>query len=285
MSFGYQTVPALTTAMTSTAVSGALSAVPAETPNLLVRNTIAFAAPGSAPTGDQADITIPQDSTPVSVAPITSPENPGTPGVAPLLPPAPLAPTAVVSGSSATISWTLPVLEGLEITSQTLRITSGSTVVAEISLAANATSHVFQNLASGVIYTAQISVTNVNGAGPYSAASSGFSYQELLASPDAGEFSAWTKLLANGNQVKFYAKYPQVGQKIQFMVQRSNGTYRELAWLRVEAKDLTEIGEYRNLTNGIYFVRTVNLNLGKNRLRILVDGQLLGSTRTYALKS
>jgi hypothetical protein len=285
MSFGYQTVPALTTAMTSTAVSGALSAVPAETPNLLVRNTIAFAAPGSAPTGDQADITIPQDSTPVSVAPITSPDNTGTPEVAPLLPPAPLAPTPVVSGSSATISWTLPVLEGLEITSQTLRITSGSTVVAEIPLAANATSHVYQNLASGVIYTAQVSVTNVTGAGPYSAASSGFIYQELLASPDAGEFSAWTKLLANGNQVKFYAKYPQVGQKIQFMVQRSNGTYRELAWLRVEAKDLTEIGEYRNLTNGIYFVRTVNLNLGKNRLRILVDGQLLGSTRTYALKS
>lgn len=284
MSFGYQTVAALTTAMTSTAVSGALSAVPAGTPNLLVRNTIAFVAPGTTPTGGQADITIPQDSTPVSVAPITSPDSPGTPGVTPLLPPAPLAPTAQVSGSSATISWTLPVLEGLEITAQTLRIISGSTVVAEIPLAANATSYVYQNLASGVIYTAQISVTNATGAGPYSAASAGFSYQELLNSPDAGEFSAWTKLLANGNQVKFYAKYPQVGQKIQFMVQRSNGTYRELAWLRIRPSDLTEIGEYRNLTNGIYFVRTVNLNLGKNRLRILVDGQMLGNTRTYSLR-
>lgn len=285
MSFGYQTVPALTAAMTSTAVSGALSAVPAGTPNLLVRNTIAFSSGGTAPTGEQADITVPQDSTPVSVAPITNPTNPGAPGVAPLLPPAPLAPTAQVSGSSAVISWTLPLLEGLEITAQTLRITSGSTVVAEIPLAANATSYVYQNLASGVIYTAQIAVTNATGAGPYSAVSAGFSYQELLNSPDAGEFSAWTKLLANGNQVKFYAKYPQVGQKIQFMVQRSNGSYRELAWLRVEAKDLTEAGEYRNLTNGIYFIRTVNLNLGKNRLRILVDGQMLGNTRTYALKS
>jgi hypothetical protein len=69
------------------------------------------------------------------------------------------------------------------------------------------------------------------------------------------------------------------------MVQRSDGSYRELAWLRVEADDLTEAGEYTGLTNGIYFVRTVNLAPGKNRLRILVDGQMLGATRTYSLRA
>lgn len=288
MSFGYQTVAELTTAMTSTAVSGALSAVPAGTPNLLVQSTIAFEAAGDTPTNEQADITIPQDSTPVSVAPITEPSNPGSPGssLPPTpLPPTPLPPTVSVSGSTATINWVIPALDGFVLSSQTLRITSGTTVVAELQLGADKTSYVFENMASGVIYTAQLAIVSAGGASPFSSASLGFSYQELLNSPDAGEFSAWTKLLANGNQVKFYAKYPQVGQKIQFMVQRSNGTYRELAWLRVETKDLSEIGEYRNLTNGIYFVRTVNLNLGKNRLRILVDGQMLGNTRTYALKS
>lgn len=99
--------------------------------------------------------------------------------------------------------------------------------------------------------------------------------------PHSGEFSAWTKLLANGSQIKFYAKYPQVGQKIQFLAQDENGIYREKAWLRVKAeKHLSEDGSYKNLQNDIYFIRTVDLREGKNRVRITVDGEVVWGTKT-----
>ena len=290
MSFGYQTPEVLKAEIVNKSVSGVLTAVPADTPNLLVQNTVTLTSGGSATTDFYNRVTLPGGTAPdqVSVPPVTEPappSNPGSPGGSlPILPPAPTAPTVSVVGSSATISWVIPVQTGLVVNSQTIRISSGTTLVLETALPSDATSYLFEGLAPGVIYTAQISITSSAGASPLSNPSVGFSFVELLNSPTAGEFSAWTKLLANRTQVKFYAKYPQVGQKIQFMVQRSNGSYRELAWLRIEAKDLTETGEYRNLTNGIYFVRTVNLNLGKNRLRILVDGQLLGSTKTYSLR-
>ena len=285
MSFGYQTPGDLSSALTSNALSGVLTSVPAGTPNLLLQNTIAFASPAATPSGTQADITVPQDSTPVSVAPITDPApGGGTPSL-PLVPIAPAAPLAVVSGNSATLTWSLPSAPSSPITYQVLKILSGSTVISETTLTAEASSFLFENMAAGVVYTAQVALANSTGLGAYSLLSSPFSFEKPRNAPDAGEFSAWTKLLANGNQVKFYAKYPQVGQKIQFMVQRPNGSYRELAWLRVDADDLTETGEYQGLTNGIYFVRTVNLNVGKNRLRILVDGQMLGATRTYSLRS
>jgi subtilisin family serine protease len=105
---------------------------------------------------------------------------------------------------------------------------------------------------------------------------------ELVPSPDSGELQTWTKRISD-NQVKFYAKYPQVGQKIQYLVQGNNGTYREHAWLRIEPEVLTPDGEYPPdvLTNGVYFVRTIDLEPGKNRLRILVDGELVDRTITY----
>lgn len=290
MSFGYQTPATLKAEIVGKAVSGVLTAVPAGTPNLLVQNTVTLATGGTATGSLYNRVTLPGGTAPdqVSVPPVTEPalpSNPGSPGGAlPVLPPTPAAPTVAVVGSSATISWVIPVQTGLVVNSQTIRISSGTTVVLETALPSDATSYLFEGLAPGVVYTAQISITSSAGASPLSNPSAGFSFVELLNSPDAGEFSAWTKLLANRTQVKFYAKYPQVGQKIQFMVQRSNGSYRELAWLRIEAKDLNQSGEYRNLTNGIYFVRTVNLNPGKNRLRILVDGRLLGSTKTYSLR-
>jgi len=290
MSFGHQTPEVLKAEIVNKSVSGVLTAVPADTPNLLVQNTVTLTSGGSATSAFYNRVTLPGGTAPdqVSVPPVTEPappSNPGSPGGSlPILPPAPIAPTVSVAGSNATISWVIPVQTGLVVSSQTIRISSGTTLVLETALPSDATSYLFEGLAPGVIYTAQISITSSAGASSLSNPSAGFSYVEPLNSPDASEFSAWTKLLANRTQVKFYAKYPQVGQKIQFMVQRSNGSYRELAWLRIEAKDLTETGEYRNLTNGIYFVRTVNLNLGKNRLRILVDGQLLGSTKTYSLR-
>jgi len=99
--------------------------------------------------------------------------------------------------------------------------------------------------------------------------------------PDDGEQSVWTKRISD-TQVKFYAKYPQLNQKIQFMVQGDDGDYEEFAWTRVEQSDLDENGDYKNLTNDIYFVRTFNLELGKNRLRIYVNGEDAIGTKTYS---
>lgn len=101
-------------------------------------------------------------------------------------------------------------------------------------------------------------------------------------SPKAGEFKSWTKRISEG-QVKFYAKYPQVGQKIQFMVQDPSGQYKEHSWLRIEPEELDSDGTYPKgpLTNGVYFVRTLDLKPGKNRLRILINGDLQDRTITY----
>jgi hypothetical protein len=99
--------------------------------------------------------------------------------------------------------------------------------------------------------------------------------------PDDGVQSVWTKRISD-TQVKFYAKYPQLGQKIQFMVQGDDGDYDEFAWIRIEADDLDANGDYIGLTNDIYYVRTVNLEPGKNRLRIYIDGEDAIGTKTYS---
>jgi len=102
--------------------------------------------------------------------------------------------------------------------------------------------------------------------------------------PSSGEFKAWTKGLDNGSQIKFYAKYPQPGQKVQFLYQNASGTYVEFAWLRVDVRFLNDDGSYRNLQNEIYFIRTFDLGPGKNRLRVAVDGQIVWGTKTYTIK-
>ena len=102
--------------------------------------------------------------------------------------------------------------------------------------------------------------------------------------PKDGEFSAWTKVLENGRQMKFYAKYLQPGHKIQFMLQNSKGVYEEVAWHRVDYGDLDENGGYRTLQNHVYFIRTIDLKPGKNRVRILVDGEIIWGTKTYTVK-
>ena len=99
--------------------------------------------------------------------------------------------------------------------------------------------------------------------------------------PDDGVQSVWTKRISD-TQVKFYAKYPQLGQKIQFMVQGDSGDYEEFAWIRIEADDLDANGDYVGLTNDIYYVRTFNLEPGKNRLRIYIDGEDAIGTKTYS---
>ena len=100
--------------------------------------------------------------------------------------------------------------------------------------------------------------------------------------PNDGEQSVWIKRISD-TQVKFYAKYPKLGQKIQFMVQADDGDYDEFAWIRIEADDLDANGDYIGLTNDVYYVRTVNLEPGKNRLRVYIDGEDAIGTKTYSL--
>ena len=103
--------------------------------------------------------------------------------------------------------------------------------------------------------------------------------------PSDGEFSAWTKVLSNGQQMKFYVKYPQVGQKIQFLAQQGTGDYKQVAWMRLGVDDLNNQDAYSNLQNFVYFIRTVDLKPGKNRFKVLVDGKQVGTTKTYSKAS
>jgi hypothetical protein len=100
--------------------------------------------------------------------------------------------------------------------------------------------------------------------------------------PSDGSFQSWTKRVSD-TEVKIYVKYPQLGQKVQLMFENAAtaGQYRERGWLRVQARDLNEQGHYVGLQNEIYFVRTVTLEPGKNRFRVVVDGKQVGLTITY----
>ena len=101
--------------------------------------------------------------------------------------------------------------------------------------------------------------------------------------PSDGAFQHWTKRISD-TEVKIYVKYPQLGQKVQLMFENAatGGQYRERGWLRVQARDLNEQGHYVGLQNEIYFVRTVTLEPGKNRFRVVVDGKQAGRTITYS---
>jgi hypothetical protein len=276
MSYGYQTPAALSAALSTAAVSGIVAGTPASTPNLLLQNTVNFTVAGVAPGQDQTAIDLTNDETPVSIVdPITDPD--------PLLqlPSTYAKPTVAVTESSVTASWIIPQ-QATSLTGQTLRLYSGSLLIAEHQVGPTATTFLLAQLAPGVVYTVTIAGVNANGVGIFSAKSDPFNLAgALLNGPDGGEFSAWTKKISD-TQVKFYSKYPQLNQKIQFMVQGKDGVYREIAWTRISEDRLDSNNQYTDLTNGIYFIRTVNLREGKNRLRILVDGVQLGTTRTYA---
>lgn len=183
-------------------------------------------------------------------------------------------------GPKAEISWAVPSVYSKTITKQYLRVYTFGEFVTELELEPGLSSVVLDGLELGLGYNVTLILENEFGRSPESLQSDTFRPRPLQ-KPSDGEFTAWTKKV-NQNQVKFYVKYPQIGQKIQFMYQGADGTYRELAWIRISEKDLNQEGQYQNLTNSIYFVRTFNLSDGKNRLRILVDGKLLGQTRTYS---
>ena len=276
MSYGYQTPADLSAALSTGAVSGVVVGTPPGTPNLLLQNTVSFTVAGVAPGQEQTAIDLTNDETPISIVdPITSPD--------PLLqvPSTYAKPIVAVTDMSVTASWVIPQ-QVTALTGQTLRLYSGSLMVAEYQVGSTATSYQLAQLAPGIVYTVSIAGVNANGVGIFSAKSEPFNLAgALLNGPDGGEFSAWTKKISD-TQVKFYSKYPQLNQKIQFMVQGKDGIYREIAWTRISQDRLDANNQYTDLTNGIYFIRTINLREGKNRLRILVDGVQLGATRTYA---
>lgn len=184
--------------------------------------------------------------------------------------------------SNAIVSWALPQDGGSPITSQIMQIFTGTTKINEFILSATETSFTLTNLSPNVAYRVQIAAVNQIGSSLYSELSDSFGLgvPTQILGPAGGDFSAWMKRIST-SQVKFYAKFPQLNQKIQFMVQDRSGVYREIAWLRITSARIDGNGEYIGLTNGVYFVRTVNLREGKNRMRILVDGAMLGATRTY----
>jgi subtilisin family serine protease len=282
MSYGHQTPAALTSALAAGARSGLVTGVPAPTANLLVSNTVAFSAPGTS-TGntDLGEVAPPATDGTVSVGPVPAPTTPTNPAAT-----SPLAiakPTVQMVDGNALVTWTLPQDGGSPILSQIMQVFSGTTKINEITLQPGETSFTLTNLSPNVAYRVQIAAVNIIGTAPYSEFSEtfGMDVQTQLNGPAGGEFSAWVKKI-NSTQVKMYAKFPQLNQKIQFMVQGTDGRYRERGWVRITEAQLNDLGDYTSLTNGVYFVRTVNLREGKNRLRILVDGQQLGATRTYS---
>lgn len=198
-------------------------------------------------------------------------------------PSAPSRVSASVQNQRVIISWTIADTGSSPITSQTVKIYSFGELVTEFNLAGDARSFTFGDLNPEIGYSATITAINQAGASPESVQSRTFRLTEAVneVRPSDGEFFAWVKQIGPG-QVKFYAKYPQPGQKIQFMFQNSAGRYVEYDWLRIEDDDLSGKGSYQNLQNDLYFVRTFDLNPGKNRLRIVVDGELFRRTFTYS---
>ena len=235
------------------AISGAITGA-GSTPNLLA--FVQTGAPGESPSENVVEVSAPD---------------------------APSRISASVSDGKATISWSIASVGSSPITSQIVKIYAFGELITDINVNGDARSVIFGDLNPDLGYSATVTAVNSVGESPESVQSRTFRLSESVREvrPSEGEFFAWTKQI-NSNQVKFYAKYPQPGQKIQFMFQNSSGNYVEYAWLRIEEDDLTSKGAYQNLQNDIYFVRTLDLGPGKNRLRILVDGELFRRTFTYS---
>ena len=237
------------------------------TPNLLLQLVNAATAP---------DAEAPEADNPVAEPDADSPASP----VVKTKPSAPGQAKVKTKGPKAEVSWTVPPLFANSIDAQYLRLYAFGEFVSEIEVEPGVTTVVVDGLELGLGYSATLVLENEFGRSPESLQSATFRPRPLQ-KPSEGEFSAWVKKISD-TQVKFYVKFPQVGEKIQFMVQNAAGAYEELAWLRIEADDLNESGQYASLTNAIYFIRTLDLKAGKNRLRILVDGVQIGQTRTYS---
>lgn len=282
---GYQRPSDVSAALAGAAARNVLTGVPEGTKNLLIQALIDDLAPGATPGGDISapggDIS---DGDSVVVEPLPGDETGGNDSSN--LPLAPGRPKVTNFGwNTVKITWVTAPDFPSPITGQTLTIRRNGGVVTTVELAASQESFTYTSEAFGTGYTAAVSARNALGAGPESSPSQLFAIEanpKLVSNlgPDDGYFSSWMKRLP-GNQAKFYAKYLQVGKKVQFMLQQGSSAYRQVGWKRLEAESLTGEGAYSGMQNAIYFIRTVNLQPGKNRLKILVDGVQIGKTITY----
>ena len=282
---GYQTPTELDQLLTSAAAANVLEDVPARTPNLLLQAVLDAPASGGSAGDDLAPPTDQvTDGDQVGVEPIPGDDDEPQPNAD--LPLSPGRPTASNSSwNSATISWVTAPDFPSEVVSQQLVVRRFGVEVLRVDLPATQTSYLFTTAAFGTGYTAAVLAINAAGDGPESSPSAPFAIEadpRLVPNlgPDDGYFSTWVKRL-NPSQAKFYAKYLQPGDKVQFMLQQGSSAYRQIAWKRVDPTTLNSEGGYVGMQNGVYFIRTVDLKAGKNRLKVLVNGVQVGKTITY----
>lgn len=282
MSYGHQTPLALSQALVNQGRSNVISSVPAGTPNVLVSNAVAFSAAGQTQTGaDLGNVAPPATNETVSIDPIPSPGGGGgTP--TPTAPAVIAKPTAQIDANNAIISWQLPIDNGSPIISQTLEVYTGTTLINTLTATATATSYVLTALTPGVAYKVRIAATNAIGTAAFSEFTDSFGLNVVkpVNGPTGGEFKAWMKRL-NRTQAKFYAKFPQLNQRIQFMHQIGNRKYVQRGFVRITSSRIDANGEYIGLTDGVYYVKTLTLSPGRNRLQILVNGRQYGRIATY----
>jgi hypothetical protein len=204
----------------------------------------------------------------------------GTP--APAAPAVIAKPTTQIDGNNAIVSWQLPIDNGSPITSQTLEVYTGTTLINTLTATATATSFVLTALTPGVAYKVRIAATNAVGRAAFSEYSDSFGINVVapVNGPSGGEFKAWMKRLSR-TQAKFYAKFPQLNQRIQFMHQIGNRRYVQRGFIRITSANIDANGEYIGLTDGVYYVKTITLSPGRNRLQILVNGRQYGRIATY----
>lgn len=258
----------VSTSITASAVADVVTGVPAGTKNLLAQ--LASLTP-TTPT----DGTTPSDGT-------TPTDGSTTPGKgAKTKPAAPGKAKSRSVGSTVYLDWSLPEASANGLLSQHVHLYSFGELIGTFEVGGADDSLVIEGLSYGLGYTVTITAVNSLGESPESVQSETFRPRPLE-KPKDGTFNSWTKSISE-RQVKIYAKYPQVGKKIQFMIQQSDGSYRELAWKRITTADLNENGEYITLTNSVYMVRTLTLKPGKNRVKILVNGKQVGATKTYSV--
>lgn len=234
--------------------------VPVGTPNLLA-NLVTSA-------DELIDPTAPGESDLIQ-APKTRPVAPGKAKVK-------------VIGNTAIVDWDLPASSAATLTNQHVKLYAFGELLTVFDVSSSTNEMIIQGLEYGLGYAVTLIAENALGESQESVQSNIFRPRPLE-KPTDGAFKQWTKQLED-NLVKIYVKYPQLGEKIQLMVQQANGEYKEVAWKRITDADLNENGEYITLTNSVYFIRTVNLLPGKNRIKVLVDGKQVGTTRTYVVK-
>jgi hypothetical protein len=273
------------------AVSGVLTGVANNTPNLLLQAFVpAVEQPAEEPVTEQPVAEEPVAEQPVAEEPVAEQpaEEPVTtkPGNSrnkeKTKPSAPGRTKAKLASGGALVSWELPPNGGSPLLSQLVRLYVFGELIAEFEVGPTVNElPITSGLEPGVGYVATVLAVNALGVSPESMQTN---VVRPIApqGPSDGAFQSWTKRISD-TEVKIYVKYPQLGQKVQLMFENAvtGGQYRERGWLRVQAGDLNEQGHYVGLQNEIYFVRTLNLEPGKNRFRVVVDGKQVGRTITY----